>query len=155
MDIDAHVQQVARLADDGGLTLAVAESLTCGALVSALGRGENSAEWLTGAVVAYQMSTKVDVLGVDPGVDPCSAECAVQLAVGVRERLGADLAVATTGVGGPDPEGGHAPGTVYIGWASDQDRGHRGFQFEGEPAEVLEQTVEAALVVLRGRLERG
>lgn len=154
MEIDAHVQQVARLADDGGITLAVAESLTCGALVSALGRGENSAKWLSGAVVAYQVSTKVDVLGVDPSVDPCSADCAVQMAVGVRERLGADLAVATMGVGGPEPEDGHAPGTVYIGWASDQDRGHRGFRFEGGPVEVLEQSVEAALVVLRGRLER-
>ena len=152
MDNEAQVARIAQAALAGHVTVAVAESLTCGALVNTLGLGEQSATWLAGAVVAYQTGVKVDVLGLDPDVDPCSAECAVQLAVGVRELLGADVAVAATGVGGPDPEDGHEPGTVYIGWAREAEHGHRGFDFTGDPAEVLEQTVGAALGALEGIL---
>lgn len=152
MDNEAQVPRIAEAALGQDVTIAVAESLTCGALVSTLGLGEESATRLSGAVVAYQMSTKVEVLGVEEGIDPCSAQCAVQLATGVRDLLGADVAVATTGVGGLDSEGGHEPGTVYIGWVRDGEQGHRGFDFSGEPADILEQTVTAALGVLEGVL---
>ncbi|NLF04336.1 MAG: CinA family protein [Actinomycetales bacterium] len=147
------VAPIARKALSDGVTLAVAESLTCGALVNALGAGEDSVEWLAGGVVAYQTSTKVDVLGMDPGVYPCSSECAVQLAVGVRELLRADVAVSTTGVGGPGADGEHPAGTVFIGWASDRGVGHRAFSFDGAPEEVLDQTVAMALRELLGLLE--
>jgi nicotinamide-nucleotide amidase len=39
------------------------------------------------------------------------------MALGVRERLGADWGLATTGVAGPDPQDGVAPGRVYLGIA--------------------------------------
>lgn len=45
-----------------------------------------------------------------PGTDPCSSTCAVQLAVGVRSLMGADVAVSTIGVGGPTPRTATNPG---------------------------------------------
>jgi len=145
IQMDALVGPIAEKALADGVTIAVAESLTCGALVNALGAGESSSEWLAGGVAAYMMSTKVDVLGVTVGIDPCSAQCAEELAVGVRTLLRADVAMSTTGVGGPDPEDGHEPGTVFIGWATGDGQGHVALKFEGGPEEVLEQSVATAL----------
>ncbi|WP_194410977.1 CinA family protein [Microbacterium cremeum] len=131
-----------------GIRIALAESLTSGALASRVGAGERASDWFAGGVVAYQMRTKRDVLGVPEGIDPCSAECAELLAIGVRRLLGADIAVSATGVGGPDPEDGHEPGTVYLGWSSDGSTGHRLLQLDGEPEKVLDATVNAAIDLL-------
>lgn len=143
--IDDAVAAVAEAAGDAGITVAVAESLTCGGVVHALGSGPAASEWLAGGVVAYRTDVKERVLGLTPGVDPCSAECAEQLARGARQRLGADVAVSTTGVGGPDPDGGHVPGTVYVGWDDGDRTGHERHAFDGGPQDVIDRTVEAAL----------
>lgn len=144
----SRVDEIAVEALRRGIRIAVAESLTCGLLASELGKGHEAAEWFAGAVVAYRPAVKERVLGVRAGVDPCSAECAEQLAVGVRSLLETEFAVSTTGVGGPDPEGGHRPGTVYLGWSSATGTGHRALQLDGDPAEILERTVARALELL-------
>lgn len=136
-----------------GLTIAVAESLSCGALSSAIGRGEGASGWFAGGVVAYQVSSKHTALGVDADIDPCSRRCAVQMAEGVRRLLEADLAVSITGVGGPEPEDGHDPGTVYIGVAGSGATDAELHRFDGDPAEVIQQSVDAALRVLLARTE--
>lgn len=152
MDLEDAVTAVARAATRSGRTVAVAESLTCGAIVSALGRGDDAQDWLKGGVVAYRTEVKVGVLGVPEGTDPCSAACAEQLARGVRDLLGADVAVAVTGVGGPDPQDGHPPGTVHLGASSATRTSSRELRFGGEPEEVVERTVVAALTALAGLL---
>lgn len=129
------------------LTVAVAESLTCGLLVSALGAADDASEWLRGGVVAYSTAVKQKVLGVSPG-PVVSARCAEEMAAGVAARLDADAAVATTGVGGPDGEEGRDPGTVYIGWWVRGRAGSKLYRFDGTPEEVLEATVAAALTDL-------
>ncbi len=144
------VAALARIADDGELRIAVAESLTSGLVASAVGSGEHADRWFCGGVVAYRVDAKQRVLGVDKGVDPCSADCAVQLATGVRRLFGADIAVSTTGIGGPDPQDGHTPGTVYLGWATANGTGHHLFQLDGTPEEVLSQTVDLAVQRLLG-----
>lgn len=148
------VDQLADAAASRDLTIAVAESLTSGALSSAIGRGEGAGRWFAGGVVAYQVSSKNRALGVDADIDPCSARCAVQMAEGVRVLLGADLAVSVTGVGGPDPEDGHAPGTVYVGVADASGADAELHEFEGEPAEVIAQSVEVALRMLLAHTAR-
>lgn len=148
------VDQLADAAASRDLTIAVAESLTSGALSSAIGRGEGAGQWFAGGVVAYQVSSKNRALGVDADIDPCSARCAVQMAEGVRVLLGADLAVSVTGVGGPDPEDGHAPGTVYVGVADASGADAELHEFEGEPAEVIAQSVEVALRMLLAHTAR-
>ncbi|MGA7148047.1 MAG: CinA family protein [Microbacterium sp.] len=144
-------QLIERLADAAharGLRIAVAESLTCGKLASTVGAGTDAEAWFAGGVVAYQMQVKESVLGVEPGIDPCSAACAEQLARGVMRLLGVDVAVSTTGVGGPDPQDGHPPGTVFLGWATSDAEGHRQLALTGSPEEVLSQTVDASVALL-------
>ena len=142
------IQRLSDLARERGLSVAVAESLTSGILASEVGKGESAGDWFSGGVVAYRMPVKTHVLGVPEGVDPCSAGCATALATGVRALLQAGIAVATTGIGGPDAEDGHAPGTVYLGWATADDSGATHLQLDGEPEEVLSATVDHALQLL-------
>src|SRR5690349_20430325 len=119
-----ELAQLSRTARAEGLRIAVAESLTSGQVAHTVGAGEHAAEWFAGGIVAYLVDVKERVLGVPPGTDPCSATCAEQLAIGARELFDADVSVSTTGVGGPDPEDGHAPGTVFLGWATPTEFGH-------------------------------
>jgi nicotinamide-nucleotide amidase len=106
-----------------GWTLAVAESLTGGALADAFVQVPGASTVLVGAVVAYATPIKASVLGVDALLlereGPVHPDVAAQMADGVRRALAvdgrpADVGVATTGVAGPDPQGGRAPGTVYV-----------------------------------------
>jgi len=140
-----RLERLARRAHDTRVRLAVAESLTCGAIASTLGAGPGAGEWFAGGVVAYGTDVKQRVLGLEAGIHPVSAECAVQLATAVRTLMCADITVSVTGVGGPDPQDGIPAGTVYLGWASPQDAGHRLLQLPGDPERVLEGSIEAAL----------
>lgn len=142
------VTQLSDLARARGLRVAVAESLTSGTLAGAIGEGEQASEWFAGGVVAYMVDTKERVLGLEPGTDPCSAACAEQLARGAQELFDVDLAVSTTGVGGPDADGGHAPGTVFLGWSTRSAVGHRRLSIDADPEQVLTATVEAAVRML-------
>jgi nicotinamide-nucleotide amidase len=141
--------KISELATDAGIRVAAAESLTGGQVCTALGAAPGASEWFAGGVVAYTIETKSLVLGVPEGIDPCSAECARTMAAGVRDVLEVDAAVATTGVGGPDPQDGHAPGTVFIGWARGPHAGARQFFFEGDdPQQIVEATTRAAIAIL-------
>ena len=108
---------VTRLSDSG-LTIAAAESLTGGLVCSALVDVPGASAVLRGSVTAYATELKAQVLGVDDArlasVGPVDAQVAQEMADGVAQLLGADVAVATTGVAGPGPADGHEAGTVYI-----------------------------------------
>lgn len=149
----ADIDRISELARTRTLRIAVVESLTSGGLAHVIGAGEDASSWFAGGIVAYMTDVKQHLLKLTPGVDPCSAECAEQLAVGGLELFAADICVATTGVGGPDPEDGHAPGTVYLGWAMHHDVGHARLHFDGDPDAVLTATVAAATSLLRARAE--
>lgn len=147
-----------RLADDvrvhatgRGVRVAVAESLTGGGLSQALAKAEAAGDWFVGGVVAYRSETKFRVLGVPEG-PVVTPEAARAMAVGVRELMGADVAVSLTGVGGPGAEEGKRAGTVFMCAAS--RAGSRDFAhvFDGEPEEIVALTVEHALRHLSGQL---
>jgi nicotinamide-nucleotide amidase len=70
------------------------------------------------------------------------------MAAGVRSLIGSDLAVAVTGVGGPDPIEGHPSGTVFIAVCSDRLDRVSEHAFSGDPAEVVHATVVEALRTL-------
>jgi len=142
--IDVMGQVVADAARRRGLSLAVAESLTGGLIASALARAEEASTWFRGGVVAYATEVKHDVLGVRPG--PVVSEAAVvDMAGNVARLLGADVGVAVSGVGGPEPQDGEPPGTVWIGVATATSTTARLHRFEDDPAAVCEATVTAAL----------
>lgn len=144
-----HLSDLAELARERGLRVCVAESLTSGRLASTVGAGEGAGGWFGGGIVAYQTAEKERILGVTPGLDPCSAEVAEQLASGALELFQADLCVATTGVGGPGPdERGNPEGTVYVGWASPLGVGHKKLALSGDPEDIMDAAVDAAVRML-------
>ena len=154
MPVDATAAQVLASLGRAGRSLAVAESLTGGMLAATLVDVPGASSVFRGAVVAYATDLKSALLGVDPAlldsrgaVDP---EVARQMAAGVRDRLGADVGVATTGVAGPDPQDGQPPGTVVV--AVDVRGGLsqvRALVLDGDRAAVRAATVQAALTLLR------
>lgn len=151
-DADDVVATISRLAQDQGLTIAAAESLTSGGIATSLGAGEQASDWFKGAVVAYQPVVKFHVLGVDEG-PVMTARCAEQMATGVRGLLEADLSVAITGVGGPGPEEDRPAGTVFIATCSQDRVTCEEYRFDGSPSEILDDSVLAALRQLAAELK--
>ncbi|GAA4979223.1 hypothetical protein GCM10023225_19590 [Kineococcus glutinatus] len=138
-----------------GLTLATAESLTGGALCSALVEVPGASRVLRGGVVAYATDLKALLLGVDAGLlaerGAVDAAVAAVRGLGVRARLGADAGLATTGVAGPDPQDGRAPGTVFVALAAawlPEGVLVRRLHLAGERPAVRAAAVEAALALL-------
>ena len=97
-----------------GQTLATAESLTGGLVGAAITSVPGASAVYLGGVISYATPMKTVLAGVSPDVlaahGPVAGATAIAMAAGVRERTGADWALATTGVAGPDPQDGHAPG---------------------------------------------
>lgn len=152
MHKNKSVEVIADRANNDSLIVACAESLTAGAIASELAKGENASEWFAGGVASYMSETKFKVLGVTPG--PVITEsCAREMVEGVCRLMAADVAVAVTGVGGPDEEEGEPSGTVYIATHVEGRTEVTRHRFEGDPPDVLEQTTQAALERLAARYE--
>lgn len=149
--VDALVADVRAHAQNRGLVVAVAESLTGGALSQALARGQDAGEWFAGGVVAYRNATKYRALGVPEG-PVVTPEAARRMAQGVLALVGADVAVAVTGVGGPGPEEGRRAGTVFSCVATRTGTHEFAHEFDGDPEEVVEATIVHALRQLSGVL---
>jgi nicotinamide-nucleotide amidase len=118
------------------LTLAVAESLTSGALASTLGAAEAASEWFRGGLIAYASEVKFELLHVPEG-PVVTAECARQMAVGVADLLRADIGLALTGVGGPGPVEGRPAGTVFLAVQGPGIDRVDECRFPGDPTEVV------------------
>ena len=107
---------VAAALEEAGLQLAVAESFTGGAIASTLTHVPGASRWFRGGLVAYTEAVKESQLGVPAAMlaehTAVSAPVAEAMARAVRERLGADWAVATTGYAGPGSE--PEVGTAFI-----------------------------------------
>ncbi|MGQ4615451.1 nicotinamide-nucleotide amidohydrolase family protein [Nocardia sp. R7R-8] len=144
---DEYAHELAELAQRTGITVAVAESLTAGRLCATFGAAPDSSTWLRGGLVAYSTEVKRTVLGV-PDVPVVSRPAAEAMATGVRSLLNSVVAVAVTGAGGPAPQDGQPPGSVWFAIATGHDvrAWHR--QFDGEPQDVLEQTIACAAETL-------
>lgn len=139
-----------------GERLATAESLTGGLLAAEIVAVPGASNAFSGGVVAYGTELKHSIVGVDADLlavrGAVDADVACQLADRVRlvcavEGRPADVGIATTGVAGPDPQDGHAPGTVFVGIAS--ARGIRSVRLElgGDRESVRRATVAAALAL--------
>jgi PncC family amidohydrolase len=147
-DLDA----IAAAAAERHLRVATAESVTAGRIAQRLATGADASDWFAGGIVSYSSALKHDLLGVPAG-PVLSARCAAAMVEGALALTGSDVGVASTGVGGPDPADGHPPGTVWIavtGLGPTRAQVHR---FAGAPDTVVDRAVEAALRMLRRRLE--
>ena len=143
----ALISRFAHAVHERSWQVSVAESLTCGRILSTPGAGPDAATWLAGGVVAYLPEIKFRLLGVDPG-PVITATCARQMATGVAALMRTDVALAVTGCGGPDPEEGQPPGTVFIAASVQGLVVERAFEFDGPPDQVLEATTRHALNLL-------
>jgi nicotinamide-nucleotide amidase len=112
-------QLVLDLCRERGLTLATAESCTGGMVAERLTGVPGASDVFVGAVVAYSNDVKERELGVPHDLleqhGAVSAEAAAAMAAGARERLGADVALAVTGIAGPGGGSEEKPvGLVYV-----------------------------------------
>lgn len=148
----ALAEAIAAAVHGSSLRIAVAESLTSGAIAVRLGAAPNSSEWFVGGVVAYMTETKHRVLEVGQG-PVVSARAAEQMATGVARLMGANLTLAVTGVGGPDEQDGQPVGTVFISIHSPHGELHVAErQLGGSPGEIVDSAVVAALRLLESRV---
>jgi len=133
-----------------GLRVAVAESCTGGLVAARLVGVSGISRVLVEAIVAYSNESKTNRLGVSAGLiaekGAVSAEVARAMAEGARVRAGADIAVAVTGVAGPQGGTEAKPvGLVYLATASALGTEAAEHRFRGERDAIRERAAEEAL----------
>jgi nicotinamide-nucleotide amidase len=142
-----------------GLRLATAESCTGGLVGARLTDAAGASDVYAGGVVAYSDDLKRRLLGVPAETlerhGAVSAETARAMADGARAALGADAAVAVTGVAGP---GGGTPakpvGLVYVHAAAPQGEEARELRIPGDREAVRARATAISLHTLRRLVTR-
>ena len=142
-----------------GKTLALAESCTGGMLAARITALAGCSAWFRGGIVAYHNDVKQKLLGVPLSLleqyGAVSEQVACAMAEGVREVFGSDLALAVTGIAGPDGGTvGKPVGTVYIALADADGCSVVMCLFDGDRAAVRQQSVEQGFLLLKIRLEQ-
>jgi nicotinamide-nucleotide amidase len=142
------------LCRERSVTLATAESCTGGMVAERLTSVPGSSDVFLGAVVAYADEVKARELGVSEEVlerhGAVSAEAAAAMASGARERLGADMAVAVTGIAGPGGGSAEKPvGLVYLHAEAPFGARSADFVFPGDREGVRRRAAVTALHLLR------
>jgi len=153
--VEAHVLELCRAR---GLTLATAESCTGGLVAARLTSVPGSSDVFVGSVVAYANEVKEHELGVPPATlaehGAVSAETAAAMAEGVRERLGAEVAVSVTGVAGPGGGTAEKPvGLVYLHAASPDGQRVQRLELPGDREAIRQRSAALALHLVRRLLE--
>jgi nicotinamide-nucleotide amidase len=145
-------EDIIALAVERGLTIACAESLTGGAVASALVSVPGASDAVAGGVVAYTIPAKEQVLGVDPAViaefGVVSEEVALAMARRACELFGAEVGVGTTGVAGPASHGGKPAGTVCVASVGPGGEHAATAMHKGDRSAVREAAVADALSML-------
>jgi nicotinamide-nucleotide amidase len=145
---------VAQLLRARSLTLALAESCTGGMLSERLTGVSGSSAYFERALITYSNRSKVELLGVHPGLieskGAVSEEVAAAMASGARKTAGTDLAVAITGIAGPDGGTPDKPvGLVFIAVEGAIGTRVRRLHFPGSRDRVRHQACQAALEMMR------
>lgn len=141
-----------------GLTVGAAESCTGGLVARTITKIPGSSGYFRGSIVAYADDVKTTTLGVPPEVlaahGAVSAQVARAMAAGARERLGVELAVATTGVAGPSGGTDEKPvGLTYIAIADGVEVDVRRYQWTGDREANVGDSARVALELLLERAE--
>ncbi|MDP6706756.1 MAG: competence/damage-inducible protein A [Alphaproteobacteria bacterium] len=136
-----------------GLSLAVAESVTGGLVGARLTSVPGASDVYRGGLVSYASEIKFRHLGVPEG-PVVTAEAAKAMAAGVRDKLGSDVGLATTGVAGPSEQDGQAVGTVFLGLALGDEVDARWVRLPGDRDRIRQYAVINVLDFLRRRLSR-
>jgi nicotinamide-nucleotide amidase len=153
--VEDHVLGLARAR---GWTIATAESCTGGLIAARLTEIPGSSENFAGGIVAYANEVKIAELDVPEELieehGAVSAEVAEAMAEGARRRLGADVAVAVTGVAGPGGgTEGKPVGRVNIHASGPDGSLARQLEIPGEREQIRERATVTSLHLLRVLLE--
>ena len=134
-----------------GMTIATAESCTGGKLAALLNKHAGSSAFYLGSIISYDNSVKTKLLGVkeeiikDYGV--VSEEVVRQMTHAVRQQIGADCAIATSGIAGPTGGTKEKPvGTVWIAWATPTETHAECFHLGKLREQVTDRACMKALV---------
>jgi nicotinamide-nucleotide amidase len=135
-------------------TVATAESCTGGLIGHRITEVAGSSDYYAGGVIAYANGVKQSALGVPASLlkkeGAVSAQTAQAMARGIREKTGASIGLAVTGIAGPGGGTKQKPvGLVYIGLADRTGTKSFKYQFSGTRAMVKNKTAQAALNLLR------
>jgi nicotinamide-nucleotide amidase len=145
---------VLRTLRERGLTMGTAESVTGGLIASRLTAVPGASEVFRGSIVSYASEVKYEVLGVPRG-PVVSADAAEAMASGACRVLGCDVAVAVTGVAGPDEQEGVPVGTVYLAVAEGDDAQSVMVRLPGDRERVRQFSTISVLDLLRRSLLAG
>jgi competence/damage-inducible protein CinA-like protein len=156
-DDESLESAVAARAVGAGATLAVAESVTGGAVAAAITSVAGASTWFLGGAVVYTDAAKSALAGVDPSLlasaGAVSAPVAAAMAEGMAKRLGARYGLATTGFAGPEGGGpDRPPGTIFLGLTGPAGTETRALRLPGARGVVQRRATYAALDLLRRRL---
>jgi len=159
--IPALVEQLATLLPACNQSLVTAESCTGGLIAAACTERAGSSAWFERGFVTYSNQAKQESLGIDAALidthGAVSEPVVMAMLDGALANSRAGWAVAVSGVAGPGGGSADKPvGTVLIGWMA---RGGQPdvvrYQFDGERTQVRCQSVVAALIGLRERVDAG
>jgi len=157
-NLESLAAQVGTALAARGRMLAVAESCTGGWLANMLTDTPGSSAGCERAFVTYSNAAKEEMLVVRPATlaahGAVSEATALEMVAGALAASHADVALAVTGIAGPDGGTPDKPvGTVWLGWAlagSEPEAELR--RFDGGRADVRAAAVAAALEGLLARL---
>lgn len=160
MDLVPFAVRVQEIALQRGVSVGTAESCTGGLIGHILSAIAGSSGYFLGGVISYSNEVKTGLLGVPPEAierhGAVSAQVAVAMAEGARERLGCDYAVSVTGVAGPDGGTAAKPvGLTYVAAAGPDGHEVRRHLWDGDRGANKEQSAAAALGLLLEMLDAG
>lgn len=148
---------IGRLLSENGKTVCAAESCTGGNISAMFTSIPGSSEYYLGSVTSYANSVKTGVLGVPEEIirenGAVSSECVAAMAEGVRRLMGADFAVATSGIAGPGGGSEEKPvGLVWIGVSSEKGTETFRMVFRNDRIRNIERFSANALNILRKKI---
>lgn len=121
VDVECIEESVIKLLREKGMTFSAAESCTGGDVARRFTDMPGASAIFKGGVVTYTNEAKAKLLGIDPALieekGAVSHEVAKAMAENVRRLLGTDIGVGVTGLAGPDGDGVHEVGTVFVSLA--------------------------------------
>ena len=121
VDVECIEESVIKLLREKGMTFSAAESCTGGDVARRFTDMPGASAFFKGGVVTYTNEAKAKLLGIDPALikekGAVSYEVAKAMAENVRSLLGTDIGIGVTGLAGPDGDGVHEVGTVFVSLA--------------------------------------
>lgn len=148
---------IGKLLKERNQTLAVAESCTGGHVANMITNVAGCSAYFMGGIVAYHNEVKKNLLGVKQetlaNYGAVSEQTAIEMAVGVRQKLNTTYGISTTGIAGPDGATPTKPvGTVWIAYADEKESVAKLLNLTKDRAMNIQLTYNAVMNLLRKKI---